>query len=174
MKIAFRRVALGAIWMCVAARVPAGIHPSITDRAVTFDSDGVVLSTAVVCPGYAFDQFGRSGPTFSPDNHWLLVEVKGPFTPGNVPRTAALVQVMTGAIVFAPSFPTYLGVPTTLEPIAWASGRRATLAYAEGKSATIHDPPLHPIPALHCATGTTLPDARQPAAPVPSASPYAF
>ncbi len=168
-----RWVAVGALWLCLGARVPAGIHPSITDRAVTFDSNGVVLSTAVVCPGYAFDQFGRSGPTLSPDDHWLLVVVKGPFTPGNVPRTSALVQVATGAIVFAPSFPTYLGIPTTLEPVAWASGRRATLAYASGQSATIHDPPLRPIPALRCVAGASPSDDRAPM-PAPSATPYAF
>jgi hypothetical protein len=158
----------------LGASVPPNVYPSVTDRAITFVHDGTVLSTAVVCPGYAFDQFGSSGPKFSPDNHWVLIDVRGPFTPGNVPRTEALVQVTTGAIVFAPNFPAYLGVPAALQPIAWASGERATLAYPGGRSATLHDPPLHPIPALRCIPGTAAPAPLGTPAPEPSAAPYSF
>jgi hypothetical protein len=157
-----------------AANVPAGVHVSVTKEAVSFDANGVVLSTAVLCPGFAFDQFGAYGPKLSPDNHWALVDVQGPFTPGNVPRTEALVRVVTGELVFAPNFPAYLGVPATLVPISWASGQRATLVYPGGKSATIADPPLRPIPAPHCVRGNDLRAAPPETSPEPSATPYQF
>ena len=169
-----RLLALALVLTCgTAASVPVDVHLSVTDRSITFVHDGTVVSTAIVCPGYAFDEFGTAGPRFSPDNHWVLIDVKGPFTPGNVQRTQALVQVTTGAIVLAPNFPTYLGVPTTLLPIAWASGQRATLAYPNGKSATIVDPPLHPIPSQRCIPGA-LPGSSVTPVPQPTASPYSF
>jgi hypothetical protein len=90
-----------------------------------------------------------------------------------VPRTEALVRVVTGELVFAPNFPAYLGVPATLVPISWASGQRATLVYPSGKSAPITDPPLRPIPAPQCVRGNDL-RAAPPASPAPSATPYQF
>jgi hypothetical protein len=178
MKSLRRWFALSITWLCCAASVPANLHLSVTDRSLTFDHNGAVLSTAVICPGFTFDRFGITGPRLSPDNHWVLIDVIGPYTPGNVPRTHALVEVETGALVLAPNFPTYLGVPTALEPLAWASGRRATLAYQNGKFATIHEPLAKRIPALACAPGTALPNGapsapRQPSA-APSATPYPF
>jgi hypothetical protein len=153
--------------------VPGVVHVSATDRALTFDHDGRVLSTAVICPGFTFDRFGMSGPRLSPDNHWALVDVVGPYTPGNVPRTHALVQVTTGAVVLAPNFPAYLGVPASLEPIAWASGERSTLAYPDGKSATLLEPPRRAIPPLVCTPESAAPAYSAPV-PAPSATPFAF
>ncbi len=159
--------------MCSAATsIPANVHLTLTDRALTLVHDGTILSTAIVCPGFTFDQFGATGPRLSPDNHWVLIDVKGPYTPGNVPRTHALIEVASGSIVFAPNFPTYLGIPASYDPIAWASGQRATVAYPNGKSATIHDPPLRPIPAERCAPAGV--SATSPPTPVPSATPFPF
>lgn len=174
--ISFRRtLAFALLWLgSCAANVPANLHVSVTKEAVSFDANGVVLSTAVLCPGFAFDQFGAYGPKLSPDDHWALVDVQGPFTPGNVPRTEALVRVVTGEIVFAPNFPIYLGVPATLVPISWASGQRATLVYPNGKSATIADPPLRSIPAPQCIRGNDLRAIAPTASPAPSATPYQF
>ena len=169
----FRSVALALAWACCSgAGVPANLHVTLTDRALTFDHDGHVLSTAVVCPGYVFDSFGPTGPQFSPDNHWLLVDVKGPFTPGNVPRTHALVRVATGDIVLAPNFPAYLGIPTSLEPMAWASGRRSTVAYGDGKSATLEEP-HRAIPPQRCSAGASAGIVATPA-PDSSATPFPF
>ncbi|MBD5633990.1 MAG: hypothetical protein IAI49_05870 [Candidatus Eremiobacteraeota bacterium] len=169
-----RGLALCVLWIgCCAANVPANVRVSVTDGSLSFDHNGTILSTAVICPGLRFDRFGVSGPQLSPDNHWLLVDVIGPFSPGNVPRTHALVQVATGAVVLAPNFPTYLGVPTSLQPIAWASGQRATLAYPNGKSATLREPPLRPIPAERCSAGTSVAPAAAPAT-LPSATPFPF
>ncbi len=155
---------------CCGASVPADIRVSVTESTISFAHDGTVLSTAVVCPGLTFDGFGASGPKLSPDNHWALVDVLGPYTPGNVPRTHALVEVTTGAIVLAPNFPAYLGIPSSLEPLAWASGQRATVAYPNGKSATLHDPPLHAIPTERC-TPASAGSAATPA-PAPSVFPF--
>lgn len=171
----FRRAAALAVFACGGASVPADVHVSATPRTLTFDHDGTVFATAVICPGFAFDTFGTAGPKFSPDNHWLLVDVIGPYEPGDVPRTRALVEVPTGRVVLAPNFPEYLGVPTTLQPIAWASGQRATLAYPNGKSATLHEPPLRAIPPERCAATPAAPGAATTApAPGASATPYPF
>jgi hypothetical protein len=151
-----KRAATSLLWLCCcAANVPADVRVSATAGALTFDHDGAILSTALVCPGFTFDSFGATGPKLSPDNHWALVDVVGPYTPGNVARTHALVQVTTGAIVLAPNFPTYLGIPASLEPLAWASGERSTLAYPGGKFATLREPPLRPIPSVSCARNAT-------------------
>jgi hypothetical protein len=172
-----RAFLVALVWLacCAATSVPSNLHLSLTTRALTFDHDGRIVSTAIVCPGYEFDQFGTTGPRFSPDNHWVLVDVKGPFTPGNVPRTHALVEVTSGRIVLAPNFQTYLGIPPSLEPIAWASGQRATVAYPNGKSAPIHDPPLRALPAERCGAGTPA-SAGGVATPAPatSATPFPF
>jgi hypothetical protein len=130
--------------------LPANLRVSATPRSLTVDHNGTVLSTALVCAGYAFDRFGKTGPTFSPNQHWILIDVLGPYAPGNVPRTHALVQVATGAIVLAPDFPVYLGIPATIEAPAWASGRLATLTDAKGKTFAVPDPPLRAIPGERC------------------------
>ena len=66
-------------------------------------------------------------------------------SPAKIARSG-IVQA-TGGIVLAPGFPAYLGVPFTLGGLAWASGQRATLRYADnGRSARLHDPPLRPLP----------------------------
>jgi hypothetical protein len=122
-----------------------------TPQRITLAVAGSVLSSATLCPEYAFDTLGSGGPTVSPDLHWILVDVRGPFEPANVPVTHAIIEVTTGAIVTAPDFPKYLGVPATRDPLAWASGERATLRYKGDKLATIHDPPLHPLPPFDCA-----------------------
>jgi hypothetical protein len=81
----------------------------------------------------------------------VLVDVLGPFEPGNVARTHALIDVRTGGLVLAPNFPAYVDVPSTLGGLSWASGERATLRYAqEGRSADLHDPPLRPLPITTC------------------------
>ena len=160
-----RRVAVALAWTVLgAAFVPSDAHLSITDRAITVDSAGRVLSTATLCPGFAFDAIGNGGPHFSPDLHWVLVDIRGPFTPGNVPRNHALVDVATGGIATSGMFATYLGVPSTLRPLGWVSGERATLRYADGTTHAVHDPPLRPMPAAPCTSATT-------AATLPSAAP---
>ncbi len=112
------------------------------------------MSTATICPGYEFVAVGAGGPHLSPDLHWILVDVRGPFTPGNVPLTHALAHVATGAVVLSPDFPRYFGVPATRDRLAWASGERATLRYNDGKTATVKDPPLRPLPVTRCAPPT--------------------
>ncbi len=141
------------VWFTsTAAFVPAGVRVSVdTPQRITVAVAGSVLSSATLCPNYAFATLGVGAPTISPDLHWILVDVKGPFEPANVPVTHALIEVTTGAVVIAPDFPTYLGVPSTRDPLAWASGERATLRYKSDKLATIHDPPLHALPPLECA-----------------------
>ena len=131
--------------------VPANVRVATTDRTLRFTSGDVTLSTATLCPGFTFDQFGLTGPMFSPDFHWVLVDVLGPFLPGNVARNHALVEVLTGAIVSSPQFPDYLGGPSSLDPDAWASGQRQTLAYKDGRSAVVREPPLRPIPPQRCS-----------------------
>jgi hypothetical protein len=135
---------------CLATFVPSDVHVSTSENALSFSSGGRTLSTATLCPGYEFDQFGLTGPTFSPDLHWVLVDVLGPFEPGNVARNHALIEVATGAIVPSSEFPK-LGVRTTLTPIAWASGRRQTLHYDSGADATVRDP-ARPLPRPVCRT----------------------
>jgi hypothetical protein len=130
--------------------IPSDVHISTSDSQLRFSSDGKTIATATLCPGYQFDQFGVTGPTFSPDLHWVLVDVLGPFEPGNVARNHALVEVATGAIVPAAAFPEYLGVRSTPDALAWASGERQTLHYASGADATVHEPPLRPIPGPIC------------------------
>jgi len=136
--------------MLGVAITPPSIHVSVTDRAIVIDDRGHVVSTATICPGFAFDMLGVGGPQFSPDRHWVLVDVRGPFEPGNVPRNHALVRVATGGIVLSSDFPRYLGVPSSLDPVAWASGDRATLRYKDGTTANLKEPPLHPLPAARC------------------------
>ena len=152
-----RVLGAAAVWLCcTAVTVPSNLHMTESNGALTFSSGNGVLSTATVCPGYRFDQLDAGGPTFSPDFHWVLVDVLGPFEPGDVPRNHALIYVPSGRMILAPQFPYYAGVPSTTETISWASGQRATLRYANGKSATVHDPPLHPLPAQRCAPPTRM------------------
>lgn len=147
-----RALALGTIWATAGATfVPPNVHLSPTDASITIDTNGRVISTAELCPGFAFVQFGAAGPKLSPDQHWVLVDVLGPFAPGNVQRTHALVAVLSGRIVTGPDFPGYVGVPNSRDPVMWASGRRAALRYADGSTATVHDPPLRPLPERRCA-----------------------
>lgn len=124
---------------------------SVTDRALLLVSGGNIVSTALVCPGYTFDGFGNGGPRFSPDQHWVLVDVLGPYAPGNVARTHALVNVRSGRLVFAPEFARILGVPNLSDALSWASGERATLRYADGKTFALHDPPRVALPLERCA-----------------------
>jgi hypothetical protein len=133
---------------------------STSDRALTFSSGNRILSTASVCRGYNFDQLGIGGPKFSPDFHFVLVDVLGPFEPGDVPRNHALISVATGGIILAPSFPHYAGVPMTLDPLSWASGQRATLRYASGKTAAVHE--LHPFPVARCTPAATSSPSSKP------------
>ena len=140
-------LALGSL----GAFVPSNVRIATSDRMLRFSSDDKTISTAILCPGYQFDQFGVTGPTFSPDLHWVLVDILGPFEPGNVARNHALVEVTTGAIVRSPEFPEYLGVPSTADPLAWASGERQTLHYAKGSDGAVKVPPLRPIPLSPCS-----------------------
>ncbi len=148
-----RRVtALVAWFACTAEFVPAGVRIAVdAPQRITIAVAGSVLSTATVCPNYEFDTLGVGGPTLSPDLHWILIDVRGPFEPADVPVTHALIQVTTGALVTAPDFPAYVGVPSTRGALAWASGERATLRYGDGKLATVKDPPLRALPALDCS-----------------------
>jgi len=148
---AARLGAWGLAWsLCGAASVPSDVRIATSDRTLTFSSAGKLISTATLCQGYTFDQFGAGGPKFSPDFHFVLVDVLGPFTPGNVPRNRALVAVATGGIILAPDFPGYAGIPITLDKLSWASGQRSTLRYANGHTATVHDPPPRAFPLAHC------------------------
>ncbi|GAC1547486.1 MAG: hypothetical protein NVS3B16_19500 [Vulcanimicrobiaceae bacterium] len=133
------------------APLPPNIRVSLTDRALTLASDGDVISTALVCPNFAFDTFGNGGPRLSPDQHWVLVDIRGPFTPGNVPRNHALVNVRTGDVIASPDFPALLDIPAAVDGVAWASGERSTLRYTNGKTVALHDPPRRRIPKIHCA-----------------------
>lgn len=146
-------LALG--WFALAAAVPPNPNVSLTTRALTIlESNGHIISTATLCPGFAFDQFGGTGPRFSPDQHWILVDVLGPYAPGNVGRNHALIHVTSGRLVTSTNFEHYLGVPATLETLAWASGERETLRYHDGKTATLRDPPLRELPEQACAPPT--------------------
>ncbi len=149
-----------AISLCLVLSTSAGVLPSdpalsLTNGSITvLDIGGHIVSTATVCPGYTFSQLGVSGPKVSPDRHWILVDVLGPYEPGNIGRNHALVQIATGRLVTSPNFKAYVGVPGTLAPLAWASGERASLRYADGSTAVVHDPPPHPLPAVQCAPPT--------------------
>ncbi len=136
------------------APLPRNITLSLTDRSLTLASDGDVISMALVCPNYAFDTFGNGGPRLSPDQHWVLVDIRGPFTPGNVPRTHALIHVRTGAVIFSADFPKTLEIPAAPDALAWASGERSTLRYGSGKTVALHDPLTRTLPKLHCTSKT--------------------
>ena len=155
---AARRLALVSVLALYGASfIPSDARIALqSERSLSVAGDGVTLSTTTICPGYAFVQIGPGEPVLSPDLHWVLVDVLGPFEPGNVPRTHALVQVSDGAIVLAPNFPEYFGVPTSLQALAWASGERAVLRYSDGTTERIRDTPLKPIPTLHCAAQPAL------------------
>ncbi|GAC1444343.1 MAG: hypothetical protein NVS3B17_21020 [Vulcanimicrobiaceae bacterium] len=112
---------------------------SVTDRALLFDSGGTIVSTAVLCPGYAFVQYGSGGPRFAPDQHWVLVDILGPYAPGNVIRTHVLVDVRTGTLVRATAFRRVLGLPDAPDSLAWASGERQTLRYPDGATHDVSD-----------------------------------
>ncbi len=136
------------------APLPPDIIVSLTARSLMLVSDGDVISTALVCPDYRFAAFGSGGPHLSPDQHWVLVDIRGPFTPGNVPRNHALVNVRTGAVIAAPDFPSVLGIPAAPDALAWVSGERSTLRYANGKTIALHDPLKRPVPRLRCLPQT--------------------
>jgi hypothetical protein len=137
--------------------LPPNPNLTLTNTAISvIDSSGHIISTATLCPGYEFAQLGAAGPKFSPDQHWVLVDVLGPFEPGNVQRNHAIVDVHSGRFVVSPDFPKYLGVPGTLLPLAWASGLRATLRYQDGKTANVHDPPLQAFPQSPCPAPAAL------------------
>ncbi len=137
--------------------MPPNPNLTLTDTALSIvDRAGRIVSTATLCPGYQFAQLGIPGPKLSPDQHWILIDVLGPYQPGNVARNHAIVDVRDGRLITAPDFPRYLGVPATLQSLEWASGERATLRYHDGKTAALHDPPLVPFPERPC----TLPTIR--------------
>ncbi len=151
-RVAFAWVAAGALGL---APLPPDPKLTLTNQSLTIlTNDGRIISSAIVCPGYQFDQLGVAGPRLSPDQHWVLVDILGPFAPGNVVRNHAIVQVRTGRYVISPQFKRYLGAPVTLRPLHWASGRLATLGYEDGTSADLHDPPRVPFPAVACAPPT--------------------
>ncbi len=135
--------------------MPSNPALSLTSDSVTvLDVGGHIVSTATLCPGYEFSQLGMTGPKVSPDRHWILIDVLGPYEPGNVGRNHALIQIATGRFIISPNFKTYVAVPGTLQPLSWASGERAALRYADGSTAVVRDPPLRPIPAQECAPPT--------------------
>ncbi|GAC1310597.1 MAG: hypothetical protein NVS2B3_06090 [Vulcanimicrobiaceae bacterium] len=142
-----------AAWLALLALapLPPNITLSLTDRSIVFASDGAVVSTALLCPDYAFDTFGPGGPRLSPDQHWLLVDVRGPFAPANVPRTHALVDVRSGALVLSPDFPMLLAIPAATGELSWASGERATLRYRPGSTVRLHEPLRRRVPPVACA-----------------------
>ncbi len=141
--------------LALGASLPSNPALSLTSDSITvLDAGGRIVSTATVCPGFTFSQLGKTGPKVSPDRHWILVDVLGPYEPGNVGRNHALIQIATGRFVTSPDFKTYIGVPATLQPLEWASGQRATLRYANGTTAAVHDPPPHPLPGQRCPVAT--------------------
>jgi hypothetical protein len=121
--------------------LPPNIRISATDRSLVFDSNGTIVSTALLCPGYTFDAFGSGGPRLSPDQHWVLVDVRGPYEPGNVARAYVLAYVRSGVVVFGNEFPTAVGAPSPADRIDWSSGERATLRYKDGRTYRLVDPP---------------------------------
>ncbi len=143
--------------LAAAAALPSDPGISLTNNSLTvLEASGRIVSTATVCPGYTFSQLGTTGPKLSPNRHWILVDVLGPYEPGNVGRNHALVQVATGRTVISPNFKAYLGVPGTLQPLSWVSGERAMLRYTDGTTAVVHDPPRHPIPREQCGPRTPV------------------
>jgi hypothetical protein len=146
-------VTLAFAWLTLgAAPLPPNPNLSLTNSAISvIDRTGHIISTATLCPGYEFVQLGVAGPKFSPDQHWVLVDVLGPFEPGNVARNHAIVDVHSGRFVVSADFPHFLGVPSTSLPVSWASGELATLRYSDGKTASLRDPALHAFPNLRCA-----------------------
>lgn len=148
----FRTLAFLVVPLASAALLPSNPGISLTNNSLTvLDPSGHIVSTATVCAGYTFSQLGTTGPKLSPDRHWILVDILGPYEPGNVGRNHALVQVATGKTVTSPNFKAYLGVPGTLQPLSWVSGEREALRYADGTTAPLHDPPRRPIPYEPCA-----------------------
>ncbi len=129
----------------------------MTDRSLTLASNGAIVSTAVICPEFAFDSFGVGGPHFSPDQHWILVDIRGPFAPGNVARNHALVNVRSGAVILSPDFPSVLEIPIAADGVSWASGERSTLRYTNGKTFALRDPIRRPLAKRVCAPA---PDGR--------------
>jgi hypothetical protein len=151
-----RAAGMLVLWWLAAAGMAFGFVPSNvrleeTAHTLTFTSDGNVLSSATLCPAFAFDTLGVGEPTFSPDLHWVLVDVLGPFEPGNVARTHALIDVRTGGLILGPDFPAYVGVKTTSGSVSWASGELATLRdQSNGHTADLRDPPVRPLPIVTC------------------------
>ena len=127
--------------MSLGASLPPNIRISATNRSLVFDSNGTIVSTALLCPGYTFDAFGKGGPRLSPDQHWALVDVRGPYEPGNIARAHVLAYVRSGIIVFSSDFPSAVGIPTPTDGIDWSSGERATLRYRDGRTFALIDPP---------------------------------
>ncbi len=139
-------------WLVLGA-APLSPNPNLTltNTALSvIDHSGRIVSTATLCPGFEFAQLGAPGPKLSPDQHWVLVDVLGPFEPGNVQRNHAIIDVRDGHFIVSTDFSKYLGVPGSLQPLAWASGERATLRYQDGKEATLRDPSLLPFPRSPC------------------------
>ena len=149
--------ALAAAWLALgAAPLPPNPNLSLTDSALSvIDGVGHIISTATLCPGYEFVQLGVAGPKLSPNQHWVLVDVLGPFEPGNVARNHVIVDVHTGRFVTSADFPHFLGVPSTSLPVSWASGQLATLRYSDGKTVALRDPALRAFPDPRCETATT-------------------
>jgi hypothetical protein len=145
-------VTLVLAWLTLgAAPLPPNPNLSLTNSAISvIDGMGHIISTATLCPGYEFVQLGVAGPKFSPNQHWVLVDVLGPFEPGNVARNHAIVDVRSGRFIVSADFAHFLGVPGTSLPVAWASGELATLRYSDGHTAPLRDPALHAFPTPHC------------------------
>jgi hypothetical protein len=148
-----RRLVPALAWLCCGATwVPSDARIGfVQDRTLTVVSGTALLATATLCPGFAFDPLGVGGPRLSPSLHFVLVDVLGPFAPGDVRRTSAIVDVATGAVVLAPDFPQYFGVPSSALPLQWVSGERAVLRYDDGKTAAVREPPLKPLPPPGCS-----------------------
>jgi len=152
-------VALALVWICCsAAYVPADTRvATLTPHEMVILGDGRVLSTMTLCPSFAFATLGPGSPRLSPDRHYLLVDILGPFEPADVGRTHAIVDVLSGGVVLSQLFPEYFGVPGSLEPLAWASGERAVLRYQNGTTARLHEPPLKALPRNPCPAAQPSP-----------------
>lgn len=125
---------------------------SVTDHSLLFVSRGAIVSTAVLCSQFSFVTYGPTGPTFSPDQHWVLVDVLGPKAPGAIVATHALVEVRSGRIVFADDFARVLGIVNPPGTLAWASGRRQTLRYGDDKTVSLPERDGKALPIKRCAT----------------------
>lgn len=135
-----------------APPLPANLGVTSTnDSIVVVASDGRIISTTVACAGFRFAQFGEAGPKFSPDQHWILVDLLGPLEPGNVPRVHAIVDVRHGGFVIDRDFTRYLGIAASPKALSWASGRRAAIRYDDGSAAEIEQRRVRPFPAERCA-----------------------